>query len=118
LPVVPEHSRKSAYSGESLPPDLIRGWTPVRRQEYAPTNESRAHSDSAGTECALAARDGGKALELGERVLDRPVHHAVDDQAVPGRVDVGDAAVVALVMQAGRRDRAVARLQRRESRRP
>src|SRR5262245_65997377 len=31
-------------------------WTPVRRQEYAPTNESRAHSDSVGTECALVSR--------------------------------------------------------------
>src|SRR5215813_14443767 len=36
-----------------MPSDLIRGWTPVRRQEYAPTNESRVHSDSVGTECAL-----------------------------------------------------------------
>ncbi len=39
----------SACPGESLPPDLIRGWTPVRRQGHAPTNESRACPDSAGT---------------------------------------------------------------------
>src|SRR5262249_11257673 len=29
-------------------------WTPVRRQEYAPIKESRAYSDSEGTEYALA----------------------------------------------------------------
>src|SRR5215471_4051094 len=30
-------------------------WAPVRRQEYAPNNESRARSDSVGTERALGA---------------------------------------------------------------
>src|SRR6266849_2375503 len=44
----------SACPGESLPPDLIRGWTPVRRKGHAPTNESRACPDSAGTGHALA----------------------------------------------------------------
>jgi hypothetical protein len=29
-------------------------WTPVRRQEHAPNDESRARSDSAGMERALA----------------------------------------------------------------
>jgi cyclic pyranopterin phosphate synthase len=28
-------------------------WSPVRRKGHAPTNNARAHSDSAGTECAL-----------------------------------------------------------------
>src|SRR5229473_5974230 len=45
----------SACPGESPPPDLIRGWTPVRRKGHAPTNESRACPDSAGTGHALAA---------------------------------------------------------------
>jgi phosphopantetheine--protein transferase-like protein len=33
-------------------------WTPVRRQGYAPTNESRAYSDSLGAEYALEHRAG------------------------------------------------------------
>jgi hypothetical protein len=36
-------------------PGLDPGWTPVRRQEHAPNEESRARSDSEGTERALDA---------------------------------------------------------------
>src|SRR5229473_4985350 len=49
----------SACPGESLPPDLIRGWAPVRRQGHAPTNESRACPDSAGTGHALEHEQRG-----------------------------------------------------------
>src|SRR5262249_57977358 len=50
----------------------------------------------------------------GERIFHRPVDHAVDYEAVPRRIDVGNAAVVPLVVQAGRRDDAVAALHGRE----
>src|SRR5947208_9384308 len=51
----PGHDHTSACPGESLPPDLIRGWAPVRRKGHAPTNESGACPDSAGTGHALEA---------------------------------------------------------------
>src|SRR5262249_47205076 len=41
----------------------------------------------------------------------RTLHHAVDEKAMLGRVDVGDAAVMPLEMQAARRDHAVERFQ-------
>src|SRR5690349_5710229 len=59
-------------------PDLIRGWTPVRRQGHAPTRESGAHPDSAGTGRALVTvvhggrRTGGSADRFdGELDVDR-----------------------------------------------
>jgi hypothetical protein len=41
-------------------PGLDPGWTPVRRQEHAPLNDSRACSDSVGTEHALGVQDAGQ----------------------------------------------------------
>jgi exo-beta-1,3-glucanase (GH17 family) len=40
-------------------PDPDRGWAPVRRQEHAPLNDSRARPDSKGTGQALGTPDGG-----------------------------------------------------------
>ena len=40
-------------------PGLDPGWTPVRRREHAPLNDSRACSDSEGTEHALGERGTG-----------------------------------------------------------
>src|SRR5690348_2582695 len=48
-------------SRRSMPSDLIRGWIPVRRQEHAPTRESGAHPDSAGTGCALTEARSSRA---------------------------------------------------------
>jgi len=42
-------------------PGLDPRWTPVRRQEHAPNEESRARSDSEGTERALAFEPGAAA---------------------------------------------------------
>src|SRR5215471_14037599 len=68
----------------------------------------------AGTFQEIGARDGREPLEIGQRVLDRPVDHAVDNEAVSGRIDVWDAGVMPFVVQAGWRDSAVASLQGRE----
>src|ERR1700733_4983402 len=43
-------------------PRLDRGWTPVRRQGHAPSKESRAQPDSAGTGWALARSSASAAL--------------------------------------------------------
>src|SRR5215472_5838605 len=47
--------RRLAHIPAKACPGLDPGWAPVRRQEYAPKNESRARSASVGTERALAA---------------------------------------------------------------
>src|SRR5262244_4406787 len=53
---------RDCRNGGEISWDAVRGpglahipakWAPVRRQEYAPNNESRARSDSVGTERAL-----------------------------------------------------------------
>src|SRR5215467_8020727 len=59
-------------------------WTPVRRQEHAPTKESRAYPDSEGTEYALAAACQsdlvGLAHEGGDlRGAERPVLVEIGD---------------------------------------
>src|SRR5258705_318547 len=46
-------------------------WTPVRRQEHAPTKESRACSDSAGMEHALGHGADGVAERLRIVLIDR-----------------------------------------------
>src|SRR5205085_11655425 len=57
-----------AYPGESLPPDLIRGWPPVRRQGYAPKStldwqgvtalSRRRQADPEAARLARPRRDG------------------------------------------------------------
>ena len=61
------------------------------------------------------AGDGGKAFQILHRIFHRLVHHAVDDETMLGRIDGGNAVVMALEMQARRRDDAHPRLQRREA---
>ena len=68
----------------------------------------------AGTFQEIGARDGRAPFEIGQRVLDRPVDHAVDNEAVSGRIDIRDAGVMPFAVHAGWRDSAIARLQGRE----
>src|SRR6516164_6497239 len=68
----------------------------------------------AGTFQEIGARDGRALFEIGQRVLDRPVDHAVDNEAVSGRIDIRDAGVMPFAVHAGWRDSAIARLQGRE----
>ena len=76
-----------------------------------------AAAEVAGAFEEVDAADGGEALEIGEREHHRPLDHAVDQQRVGLRIDLGHAAVVPLEMQIGRRDRAVEILVRRAGRR-
>ena len=55
----------------------------------------------------MDAADGGEALEVREREHHRPLDHAVDQQRVGLRIDLGNTAVMPLEVQVGRRDRAV-----------
>jgi hypothetical protein len=74
---------------------------------------ARLHDLAAGGAGAfkeIRARHRREAFQIGKRVFDRPVDQPMNDEAVPGRIDVRDAAVVALVMMSGRRDGAVAAL--------
>jgi hypothetical protein len=80
---------------------------------------ARAHDLAAGRAGAfheIGTRHRREALEIGERVFHRPIDHAVDDQAVLRRINIGDAGVMTLIVQARRRDGAVAVLQRRKCR--
>ena len=45
--------------GPDEPAHVPAKWTPVRRQEHAPNDESRARSDSAETQRTLVSRTGG-----------------------------------------------------------
>jgi hypothetical protein len=82
---------------------VLYGWLP------------RLHDFTAGRAGALheiRARHGRKPLEVGQRVLHRPVDQAVQHQAMPCRIDIGNASVVALVVQTRWRDDPIAVLQR------
>src|SRR5262249_55071782 len=56
----------------SMPSDLIRGWTPVRRQGYAPTRRPSAHLDP-GVAAGPAARERLPVAEDAHRLLLRLV---------------------------------------------
>ena len=58
-----------------------------------------------------------KALQIGEREHGWPIDHAVDQERVARRIDLGDAAVMPLEVQIGRRDDAHQILMRRPGRR-
>src|SRR5215813_8218091 len=55
----------------------------------------------AGTFQEIRARDRRESLEIGQRILDRPIDHAVNNEAVSGRIDIRDAGVMPFVVQAG-----------------
>src|SRR4029434_1430386 len=69
----------------------------------------------AGTFHEIGTRHSWEAFEISHRILNWPVDHAVDDQAMSSGVDVRDPAVVTRIVQAGRRNGPVAVLQRRIS---
>jgi len=56
IPIANATKVRPAHVPAKACPALDAGWPPVRRQEHAPINESRAHPDSIGTRCALALR--------------------------------------------------------------
>ena len=63
------------------------------------------------------ARDRRQPLQLLHGEDQRPIDHAVNGQRVPGRIDLGDTAMMPLEVQRGRRDDAVGLVQRRTARR-
>ena len=73
------------------------------------------HAGVRGAFAEIGAVDARHALDVVEREDQRLVDEAVDHQPVVGRIDLGDAGVVALEAQSVRRDDAVDLVQRREA---
>ena len=84
----------------NLPARERRRRRPVHRPALLPEHSRKCMRDTIGY--AQQRVDGED---------QRALHHAVDQQAVRGRIDVGDAAVVPLEVKPARRDHAVQRLQ-------
>ena len=100
------HARPLAVADHAV--DLLRRHLRLRRAVRR-ASVARAFDE-------VRARDRRKALEIGERELDRPIDETVDEQRVLRRIDRRHAGVNAREVQIGRRDRAGEILQRRERR--
>ena len=107
-------SRKSVASAHAGPLAVAGQGSELLRRDLG---GGRAAAEVSGALEEVDAADRGKALEIGEREHHRPLDHPVDQQRVALRIDLGNAAVMPLEVQVGRRDRAVQILMRRAGRR-